>query len=187
MTAMITSVVPGVVLALACAVGWAPLHAAADQNPPLPRPFPGTTAPRPSDQPATSPPATPSPPAPQATVPGIVPPDGLPVFPSAEFIDAFDAGRGQRYYLYGANAPYADVVTYYKGFLKNGGRELYRTPPMQQFDLGRFQEESMAYPPSVVVKDYTWNSSLGYLAVAGTTEKRFRTIIQIVPPAAPAR
>jgi hypothetical protein len=39
----------------------------------------------------------------------------------------------------------------------------------------------MAYPPSVVVKDYTWNGGTGYLAVSGTTEKRYRTIIQIVP------
>ena len=37
-------------------------------------------------------------------------------------------------------------------------------------------------PPSVVVKDYTWNGSAGYLAASGSTEKRFRTIIQIVPP-----
>ncbi len=42
----------------------------------------------------------------------------------------------------------------------------------------------MAYPPSVVVKDYTWNGSAGYLAVKGTTSKRYKTIIQVVPPAA---
>jgi hypothetical protein len=57
-------------------------------------------------------------------------------------------------------------------------------PPMQQFDLGRFQEESMAYPPSVVVKDYTWNGSEGYLFVVGVQEKRYKTIIQIVPATA---
>ena len=55
-----------------------------------------------------------------------------------------------------------------------------KLPAMQQFDLGRFDEDAMAYPPSVVVKDYTWNNSPGYLAVSGTTEKRFKTIIQIV-------
>ena len=33
-------------------------------------------------------------------------------------------------------------------------------------DLGRFQEDTMAYPPSVVVKDYTWNGQAGYLHVA---------------------
>ena len=39
-----------------------------------------------------------------------------------------------------------------------------KLPAMQQFDLGRFDEDAMAYPPSVVVKDYTWNNSPGYLA-----------------------
>ena len=52
---------------------------------------------------------------------------------------------------------------------------------MHQFDLGRFQEQTMAYPPSVVVKDYLWNGSAGYLHVDGTTSRRFPTIIQIVP------
>jgi hypothetical protein len=43
----------------------------------------------------------------------------------------------------------------------------------------------MAYPPSVVIKDYTSSNSPGYLHVSGTVEKRFKTIIQIVaPPAA---
>ena len=50
-----------------------------------------------------------------------------------------------------------------------------------QFDLGRFQD-NMAYPPSIVVKDYFSENSPGYLFVSGTSEKRYRTIIQIVPP-----
>ncbi|MEO7190580.1 MAG: hypothetical protein ABI051_05945 [Vicinamibacterales bacterium] len=109
------------------------------------------------------------------------------MFPSAEFLDVYDAGNGQHYYLYGTNAPFADIVQYYRTLLKTGGREIYKVPAMQQFDLGRFQEDTMAYPPSVVVKDYTWNNSPGYLAIVGTTEKRYRTIIQVVPPpAAPA-
>ena len=73
------------------------------------------------------------------------------------------------------------MVTYYKNLLKSGGREIYKTPGMQQFDLGKYQEDRMAFPPSVVVKDYASAGSLGYLAINGTTEKRFRTIIQIVP------
>ena len=51
---------------------------------------------------------------------------------------------------------------------------------MQQFDLGKYQEETMAYPPSVVVKDYADGTS-GYVHVKGTTERHFKTIIQIVP------
>jgi hypothetical protein len=66
--------------------------------------------------------------------------------------------------------------------LDTGGREIYREPAMRQFDLGRFDDNRMAYPPSIVVKDYAWNGSPGYLHVAGTTETRYRTIIQVVPP-----
>ncbi len=137
---------------------------------------------------ATAPAPSTAPPATSAPLPEVPPPppsaqapQGLPVYPTAEFIDGFDAGSGQRYYLYGTDMPFDDIVAYYRNVLKNGGRELFREPPMRQFDLGRYQENTMAYPPSVVVKDYTWNGGTGYLAVSGTTEKRFRTIIQIVP------
>lgn len=109
-------------------------------------------------------------------------PPGVVLYPNAEFLTSFDAGNGQRYYLYGTNTPFADIVNFYKTALKNGGRELYKIPPMQQFDLGKFQEETMVYPPSIVVKDYTWNNSAGYLHVAGTQERRFKTVIQVVPP-----
>jgi hypothetical protein len=161
--------------------------AAAPQSPPVPKPFPGTTPTPPvtskPSTPATPGPATPvAPPQPARTGEGGA---AAYAYPNAEFIDSFDAGRGQRFYLYGTNASFSDTVLYYKGALKvGGGRELMRTPAMQQFDLGRFDEEAMAYPPSVVVKDYTWNNSQGYLAVRGTTEKRYKTIIQIVPPVA---
>jgi len=160
------------------------------QAPPVPRPFPGATAQPPATKPAD--PATPTtakpspgtPPASPAS-PGNTAQGGAAAFafPGAEFLSSFDAGRDQRFYLYGTNAPFAEIVLYYKGALKvGGGRELMKTPAMQQFDIGRFDEDTMAYPPSVVVKDYTWNNSAGYLFVNGTTEKRFKTVIQIVPP-----
>lgn len=150
---------------------------------PRPSPFPGSAPARPSEQaPAASAPPVAGQPLVVEPPKGGKAPEGTPVYPSAEFIDSYDAGLGQRYYLYGSNAPYADVVTYYKNTLKNGGREIYKAPAMQQFDLGKFQDDAMAFPPSVVVKDYTWNGSAGYLAAVGTTEKRYRTIIQIVPP-----
>ena len=49
------------------------------------------------------------------------------------------------------------------------------------FLIGRFREETMAFPPGVTVKDYTWGGSEGYLAVKGSVGTRYRTIIQIVP------
>jgi len=160
------------------------------QVPPVPRPFPGATP----AQPSANKPADPAAPAPTTAKPAPPPVTPNPantaqngaaafVYPGAEFLSSFDAGRDQRFYLYGTNASFAEIVLYYKGALKTGGgRELMKTPAMQQFDIGRFDEDTMAYPPSVVVKDYTWNNSAGYLFVNGTTEKRFKTIIQIVPP-----
>jgi len=162
--------------------------------PRVPQPFPGAgsapASPKPADPPSSTPRTTPPSTTPTAQASASAsrsaaagPDIGVPVYPTAEFLDSVDAGGGQRYYLYGVNASYDAIVTFYKTTLKSGGRELFnRAPPTQQFDLGRFREETMAYPPSVVVKDYTWNGSTGYLYVSGTTEKRFRTIIQIVPP-----
>jgi hypothetical protein len=176
--------------AIVTVVAWAhPAQGSASQNPPVPRPFPGTgsSAP-PTTKPTepTAPPSTnkPAAAAPQAAAPADATAMQAYVYPGAEFLTSFDAGRGQRYYLFGTNTAFAEILVYYKNVFKNGGRELLKTPPMQQFDLGRFDEDTMAFPPSVVVKDYTWNSSPGYLWISGTTEKRFRTIIQVVPPAA---
>ncbi len=141
------------------------------QTTPPPRPLPFPTA---GTAPTTPAAATPQGPGDTAL--------GAPIYPAAVFLETIDAGRGgQQYHLYGTDAPFADIVNYYKTTLKNGGRVIFQAPAMHQFDLGRFQEQTMAYPPSVVVKDYMWNGSTGYLHVDGTTSRRFPTIIQIVP------
>jgi hypothetical protein len=185
--AMAVAVVAGVALHATSRTG------AQAQNPPVPRPFPGTSTPTTSPPPKPADPAgttsTGAPktngqtPAPQTPQPSAgTNPAAQYAYPGAEFLDSFDAGRGQRFYLFGTNAPFADIVLFYKNQQKTGGRELFKTPAMQQFDLGKFDEDTMAFPPSVVVKDYTWENSAGYLYVKGTTEKRYRTVIQIVPP-----
>ena len=155
------------------------------QAPPVPKPFPGAPG---QPQTVTKPPTPagaplePAPVPPPSGTPTVQELNGTPVYPGAAFVDSFDAGRGQRYYLYGTNSAYSDIVLYYKNVLKSANnRELFKAPAMHQFDLGRYQEETMAYPPSVVVKDYGWNDSPGYLVITGTTEKRYKTIIQIVP------
>ncbi len=112
-------------------------------------------------------------------------PSAMPVYPASQFLETIDAGKGQQFHLYGTDAPFADIVSYYKTTLKNAGRVLFQAPLMHQFDLGRYDENAMAYPPSVVIKDYTWNGAEGYLHVSGAASKRYRTIIQIVP--APVR
>ena len=39
---------------------------------------------------------------------------GVPIYPGAQFIASYDAGRGQRYYIFGSAAPFVDLVTYYR-------------------------------------------------------------------------
>jgi hypothetical protein len=158
---------------------------------PTPRPFPGsgsstTAPPKPANTPAPTPAPAP-PPAGPAAAAGQAPVAsaaalGAPVYPGATPLEVIDVGQGQRLYLFGTNASYTEIVAYYKNVLKSGGRELFKAPPMQQFDTGKFQDETMLFQPSVVVKDYTWNNQAGYLFINGAKEERYKTIIQIVPP-----
>jgi hypothetical protein len=186
--------VKGLASMLTATVATACVVSVAAQGTTSPRPFPGAPTPVPSTTPRpSSPPDSPAPaPAPpvQATAPSLAASLGIEMFAGAELLETFDAGSGQKYFIFGSNAAYADVVQFYRTTLKTNGRELYRAPApaMQQFDLGRFQEDTMAYPPSVVVKDYGGSSAGGYLDVKGTSERRFKTIIQIVPaPPVPSR
>ena len=107
---------------------------------------------------------------------------GLPIYPNAEFIAAYDAGRGQRFYLFGVQAGYAEIVSYYQTILKNRGEEIFEAPGTHTFEVGRFREDAMAFPPGVTVKDYTWNGPEGYVTrKPGATPARFPTVIQLVP------
>ncbi len=152
----------------------------AAQQPP-PRPFP-----QPGQRPAPTQPAKPSPGAPTAPTSQPVTPSeatlGVPIYPTAQFITSYDAGRGQRFYLFGVALPFAEVVTYYRTALKTRGDALFETPPTHQFDIGRFRDEAMAFPPSVTIKDYTFGGSAGFPNPhSGGQPERFPTIIQIVP------
>lgn len=145
--------------------------------------------------PATSPPAgaAPAPAPPTSTEPGEPSPAtlGFPLYPTAQYLASYDAGRGQRYYIYGATTPYAELVTYYRGQLKEKGDEVFAQPPTYMFQIGRFREETMAFPPGVTIKDWTWGGSQGYPnPKRGVEPARFPTVIMIVPAppaAAPAR
>lgn len=151
---------------------------------PVPKPFPGANPPAPANKPAA--PGTPDP----ATAPKTSNSQegsafdprltGVPIYPGAEMLSSFESGN-QRVFLFGSTMPYSDVVSYYKTQLRSGGNEIFKTPAMQQFDLGSFRSETMDYRPSVVVKDYGATETAGYLFVTGTAEKRYRTVIQIVP------
>jgi hypothetical protein len=145
----------------------------ANPAPPVARPAPPPEQPvtQPPAQPAVQPPGTPD----EQTL-------GVPVYPGADFLVSYDAGKGQRYYLFGTNTPFADIVTYYRGVLKQRGDLVFEQPPVHEFDVGRFREDTMAFPPGVTVKDYTWGGSPGYLnPKRGAEPARYKTIIQIVP------
>lgn len=106
---------------------------------------------------------------------------GAPVYPSAVYLKSYDAGRGQRFYLFGTSVAYGEMVTYYKTVLREKGDELFEAPPTHQFETGKFKEETMAFVPSVTVKDYTYGGSAGFPnPKPGGQPERFPTVIQIV-------
>lgn len=108
---------------------------------------------------------------------------GAPVYPGAQFLASYDAGRGQRYYLFGAGAIVAEVITFYRTALKQRGEVLFESPATHMFEIARFRDEAMAFPPSVTIKDYSSGGSPGYPNPAqGGTLTHFPTVIQIVPP-----
>jgi hypothetical protein len=151
---------------------------------PQPFPKPGTTKPATPPAPQGAQPTV-QPPAQSAPAPNDIPNEatlGVPIYPGAEFIASYDATRGQRYYLFGTNASFVEIVNYYKTVLKQKGELVFEEPGVHEFDIGKYKEETMAFPPSVTVKDYTWGGSAGFLnPKRGSQPTRFKTIIQIVP------
>jgi hypothetical protein len=152
--------------------------------PPAPQPFPRPAQPgRPAPGPAQ--PATPGRPGSTAG-PSERPPTeeylGVPIYPGAQFIASYDAGRGQRYYIFGTGASFVDLVNYYRNALKQKGELVYEVPATHEFDVGRYREETMAFPPGVTIKDYESDVSQGYPnPKPGGQPARFPTLIQIVP------
>src|SRR5947207_1979442 len=140
------------------------------QQTPVPQPFPRPGSSQPAaPAPSQRPPAVPNPPAapPPATAPGpsdTTPTDaslGVPIFPNAQFIASYDAGRGQRYYLFGSGASFVDLVNYYRTVLKQKGDVIFEVPATHEFDIGKFNEDTMAFPPSVTIKDFQSSISQG--------------------------
>jgi hypothetical protein len=169
------------------------LVATLTQQTPVPRPFPepgGSQPARPAQRPAQPPPR---PPASPATPPATAPADpnapteamlGVPLYPGVQFIASYDAGRGQRFYLFGSAAAFEVLVSYYRTLLKQRGELVFAVPATHEFDIGRFRDETMAFPPSVTIKDYESAVSQGYPnPKPGGQPARFPTLIQIVPAA----
>ena len=171
-----------------------------------PQPFPRPNTPQ--QKPTQPPPAAPAPAAPAPTAPAQKPPApqapnpqapkkpeptkapgvpteaelGAPLYPGAVYLSSYDAGRGQRFYIFGVTVPYTELVGYYRTVLKQKGDELFEAPPTHQFETGRFRDDAMAFAPSVTIKDYTYGGSAGYPnPKPGVQPARFPTVIQIVP------
>jgi hypothetical protein len=151
---------------------------------PFPRPAQGPTpapAPQQPAMPATRPAPADSTEPTEATL-------GLPIYPTAQFIASYDAGRGQRYYIFGTTASFAEMVTYYRTFLKERGSFVFEEPPTHMFEVGRFRDDTMAFPPGITIKDYTFGGSQGYPNPRRPAKpERFATIIMIVPAPAGAQ
>jgi hypothetical protein len=109
---------------------------------------------------------------------------GVPLYPGSQFLASYDAGRGQRYYIFGSAAPFVDLVNYYRSVLKQKGELVFDIPATHEFDVGKFREETMAFPPGVTIKDFQSDVSQGYPnPKPGAEPARFRSVIQIVPVA----
>jgi len=163
-----------------------------------PQPFPRPSG---AQAPARPSPAAPQPAAPAQTAPAPAPASasptagppteaslGFPIYPNAQFITSYDAGHSQRYYLFGSEASFPALVKYYQTVFKTKGTLVFETPATHIFEMGRYDEKTMAFPPGVTIKDYTWNGSAGYLNPRRDGKpERFPSIIQIVPapPGAP--
>ena len=160
---------------------------AVSQQTPVPQPFP-----RPGSAPAAPPPQpAPVQPAPQQPVARPMPAAegtpteaqlGVPLYPGLQFLASYDAGRGQRYYIFGSAASFVDLVAYYRTVLKQKGELVYEVPATHEFDVGKYNEDTMAFPPGVTIKDFQSDVSQGYPnPKPGAQPARFPTIIQIVP------
>jgi len=151
---------------------------------PFPRPGPTQTT-QPAGRGPQPPPTAPRPGAPARSEAEAVPTEatlGVPIFPGAQFIASYDAGRGQRYYIFGSPAGFVDLVSYYRTVLKQKGELVYDVPATHEFDVGKFNEDTMAFAPGVTIKDFQSDISQGYPnPKPGGQPARFPTIIQIVP------
>jgi hypothetical protein len=154
--------------------------------PPSPQPFPRPAPARPGTQPTVVP--APPPDAPAVSTPAASdrgPTEatlGVPLYPGAQYITSYDAGRGQRFYLYGTTASFVDIVAFYRNVLKQKGDLIFDAPATHEFEVGRSRDETMAFPPGVTVKDFQSQVSQGYPnPKPGGQPPRFPTIIQIVP------
>ena len=92
------------------------------------------------------------------------------------------AADGRAHEATGSSASFVDLVTYYRNVLKQKGELVFDVPATHEFDVGKYREETMAFPPGVTVKDYESAISAGYPnPKPGGQPARFRSVLQFVP------
>ena len=107
---------------------------------------------------------------------------GVPIYPGAQYLTSYDAGRGQRFYLFGSSASFPDLVNYYRKQLGKSGDLVFDAPATHEFLVGRYREDTMAFPPGVTIKEFKSAISDGYPNPRmGVQPARFPSVIQIVP------
>lgn len=166
-----------------------PRSTAPAQAPPVQTPAVPPAVPTPVQTPVQTAPPAAAVPAPESADTPTAVTLGVPLYPGAEFLASYDAGRGQRYYIFGTTASYTDLVTFYRTQLRDRGDQVFAQPATHMFSTGRFREDTMAFTPGVTIKDFTSAGSAGYPnPLPGASPARFPTIIMIVPlpPAAAA-
>ncbi|MGE0392798.1 MAG: hypothetical protein AB7P67_04450, partial [Vicinamibacterales bacterium] len=106
---------------------------------PFPRQQPRPAAPPPPSAPAQTPaaaaPVAAPPAAPVSPPASGIDPDrptaeqlGIFIPQAAQFVASYDAGRGQRYYIFGTAQPFTDVVTAYRTALREKGSLVFEQP-----------------------------------------------------------
>ena len=112
----------------------------------------------------------------------------MPIYPGAQFIASYDAGRGPALLPLRIDRVVRRSRHLLPDSLKQRGELVFDAPATHQFDVGRFREETMAFPPGVTIKDFQSEVSQGYPnPKPGGKPARFPTIIQIVPAPASGR
>ena len=161
---------------------------AAQAGQPVPQPFPKPGAPTTQAPTTQAPPAQPQKPGAASETSEGTPTEatlGVAIYPGSQFLGSFNAGRNQRFYLFGSSAEFTVLVTYYRTLLKQRGDLVYEVPATHTFDVGRFDNNTMAFPPGVTIKDFQSELSQGYPnPKPGGQPARFPTVIQIVAPPA---
>src|ERR1035437_5956377 len=117
--------------------------------------LPAQAPPRPVAPPVQAQPAVATPPSQVPAEPGSAPTSqppseatlGVPFYPAMAFIESYDAGSGQRFFLFGTSASFADVVAYYRSALKQRGELVFEEPATHMFEIGRVREETVGCPP----------------------------------------